>query len=264
MKNNKIAICISGQTRTAIEAYPIFKNFFDGCDVDIFIHTWTKTSNKLKNNSIEVFDVDIEVFEKINELYNPKKILIEPPLEKIESFAPWTSMFYSMMISNKLRLDYEIETDVNYETVIKYRFDLAFSKEMKFPKNMMKRNMVYYLYGDQGHLCDDCGFHGLNDLIFWGDPQTMTILMDTYRYYKFNLVKKINNILSLSNQFNTDSSELFQSPGQIIYKRAIQHNINPVDLSLTGYQIHHSIWRMDVCNLNPFTDYELIHKRNYG
>ena len=67
MEKRKVAVCISGQIRTAIEAYDPFINFFKNEDIDVFIHTW--------------FDPEIndhsDIIEKIKTLYQPKSFQID-------------------------------------------------------------------------------------------------------------------------------------------------------------------------------------------
>lgn len=258
MKYSKIAVCISGELRTAIESYKVFKNFFDGLDVDVFIHTWTKTSNK-KNGNIEIFEETQERYDKVKELYQPKKMIIQEPIEPGE-YSSFASMFYSIMMANQLRIDYELENDHLYQWVVKYRFDLIFPDYVKFPHENMEKRTMYYLLGNQGLVNEDCGAHGISDLIFWGDSQIMTILCDTYRFYKHKLMKNLHGSLSGIYYLN-DVSKSLHSPGQIIYRRAVEHNIKPVELKNCGQFISHTLWRYDVKHLDPFNDYDIIHKR---
>jgi hypothetical protein len=260
MKYTKIAICISGEVRTAIEAYPVFKNFFEGMDVDVFIHTWNTTVVKTKNME-EPFIIheDDDKINKIKELYQPKKMIVENQIE-VGPYESFSKMFYSIMMSNQLRLDYEIENECLYEWVVKYRFDVIFPKEIKFPKLQLEKRTLYYLLGNQGIVKEDCGAHGISDIIFWGDPQIMTILCDSYRYYKFNLTKTLKSSLN-GIYYSRDVNKSLYSPGQIIYKRAVDYNIRPCESKLDGFFIPHTLWRTDSKELDPFSDYYKIDER---
>ena len=260
MKYSKTAICISGEVRTAIEAYPSFKNFFEGMDVDVFIHTWTTTvvNTKTMDEPI-IIQEDEEKINKIKELYQPKKILVEDQMN-VGEYESFSRMFYSIMMSNQLRLDYELENDCLYEWVVKYRFDVIFPRDVKFPKMMMEKRVLYYPLGNQGIAKEECGAHGISDIIFWGDSQIMTILCDSYRHYKYNLMKALKSSLN-GIYYSRDINKSLYSPGQIIYKRAIEHNIRPCELRPNGLFLPHTLWRSDVKELDPLNDYEKIKDR---
>lgn len=260
MKYSKMAVCISGEVRTAIEAYPSFKSFFEGKDIDVFIHTWNKTVVKTKTMTEPIIVIeDDDKINKIIELYQPKKILVEEPIETgpYESFS---RMFYSIMMANQLRIDYELENDCLYEWVVKYRFDVLFPQDTKFPNIPMQKRVMYYPLGNQGVAKEDCGAHGISDIIFWGDSQIMTILCDSYRHYKFNLIKTLKTSKN-GIYYSRDVNKSLYSPGQIIYKRAVEHNIRPCELISTGLAFPHTIWRTDVKDLDPFNDYDKINDR---
>ena len=94
MKLGKVAICISGLTRTGIEAYPCFKHFFRSIEnYDVFYHTWQTNTEKE---------------EQIKKLYNPVACLIEPPRDKLAE-GSFGSALYSMMMANELKKKHEIE-----------------------------------------------------------------------------------------------------------------------------------------------------------
>ena len=119
---------------------------------------------------------------------------------------------------------------------------------------------MYYLMGNQGIAKEECGAHGISDIIFWGDSQIMTILSDSYRYYKYNLMKTLKSSLN-GIYFSKDVNKSLYSPGQIIYRRAIEHNIKPCELRMNGLFIPHTLWRTDVKDLDPFLDYNKINER---
>ena len=131
MKNIlKIACCISGQPRSyKIGHEYIRKNLLDVYDVDVFFHTW-------KNNNIDFSDL-------VN-LYNPKKYVIDQPLENIfdkkytripsKKFPAYftVSAFYSIYTANELKKDYEKKNNFFYDWVIRIRFDYALNAEPDF------------------------------------------------------------------------------------------------------------------------------------
>jgi hypothetical protein len=260
MKYSKTAICISGEVRTAIEAYPVFKNFFEGMDIDVFIHTWSTTAVRTKTMSEPmIIQEDEEKINKIKELYQPKKILVEDQIN-VSSYESFSRMFYSIMMANQLRLEYELENDCLYQWVVKYRFDIVFPFGTKFPDTPLEKRVLYYPLGNQGIGKEECGAHGISDIIFWGDSQIMTILCDSYRFYKYNLMKTLKSSLN-GLYYSRDVNKSLYSPGQIIYRRAIEHNIRPCELRPNGLYLPHTLWRADTKELDPLKDYDKINDR---
>ena len=139
----RIALCLSGQPRGIetncdhIIEYLIKPNKIQ----DIFIHTWYDAScinapmlgNNFNNGN---FKPDCDKI--LIETFNPKKLICEPP----KSFSEFShlkgtltdqthiaSQFYSIMMSNKIKQDYEKENAFEFDIVIKARLDLEFHKK---------------------------------------------------------------------------------------------------------------------------------------
>jgi len=240
LKSGKVAICLSGLVRTGIPAHPVFQKFFSTLgDYDVFYHTW-KTDEVTAN--------------KVQELYSPTSFLQEDPLNKLAE-SSFGSMLYSIMMANELKKRYEIENDFRYDLVIKTRFDLVFDENSYFPKDPRWPRTIYSLGGNTGLNHTDYENHGISDLIFWGDSQSMDLATNVYRYYKNTaLVKNIY----LRQGMKLDPIDYYLSPGTLIYQRTIQRNIAHVRLQ-TG--IREVPWRDDIKHLNPLKDFEKIRKR---
>jgi hypothetical protein len=247
MEKRKVAVCISGQIRTAIEAHSSFINFFKNEDIDVFIHTWYDP--KIKDHS--------EIIEKIKTLYQPKSFQIDhsPNYNRLD----FAVMLKSFMLSNELKKNYEIENDFRYDVVVKYRFDILFKHHIQFPTNSIQQRTLYYPFGNTGILNSDYDNHGMTDVIFWGDSQTMDIATDVYRYYVYMLKPRVD-IISYKNDFiSFDCSDAMMSPGQLIYQYAVKHNIFPViQLAPDGNIMFHTLWRVEVSHLDPINDYHQI------
>jgi hypothetical protein len=97
--------------------------------------------------------------------------------------------------------------------------------------------------------------HGLNDLIFWGDSQSMDIATNVYRYYKN--VALVKNIY-LQAGWKLDPLDYYLSPGTLIYQRTIQRNIAHIKVQ-SG--IKEAPWREDINHLDPLKDFEKIRNR---
>jgi hypothetical protein len=247
MEKRKLAVCISGQIRTAIEAYSSFIKFFKNENIDVFIHTWYDPN--INDHS--------EVIEKIKTLYKPKtfQIDVSPNYERLN----FSVMLKSFMLSNQLKKNYEIENDFRYDVVVKYRFDILSPPHIIFPPDMIQQRTLYYPFGNLGILESDYKNHGMTDVIFWGDSQTMDIATDVYRYHKFVLLPRRNAFISKNDFVAYDFSDSSMSPGQMIYQYAVKHNIFPmIQKTNDNNYIVYTLWRTNVKHLDPVNDYSKI------
>lgn len=240
LKFGKVAICISGQLRTGIKAFPSFDNFFKGLDADVFYHTWEQPSN---------------ISEEVDRLYKPKKTSVNPVFSK-EEMGSFGHMLYSMMIANELKKQYEIEHNFRYDLVIKTRFDLVFPKEVNFfMQPEIYPRTIYSTGGNQGIVHTDYEHHSMSDLIFWGDSQSMDIATNIFMYYKHRVLMATQ---ALYNGYRFDPIDIFQSPGTLMYTRIARRNIACERFVLHVGEIP---WREDVSHLDPLNDYKLIRER---
>lgn len=241
MKSGKIAVCLSGLVRTGIQAHPVFKKFFSTLDnYDVFYHTWEHESTSA-----------------INQLYCPTTHLVEQPLDSTKQSYLFDSMLYSIMMSNELKKRYEIENNFRYDLVIRTRFDLIFDSNSYFPTTDICPRTIYSVSGNTGLNHTDFENHGISDLIFWGDSQSMDLATNVYRYYKNTaLVKNIY----LREGYKLDPLDYYLSPGTLIYQRTVRQNIAHVKVQSNMREVP---WREDVIHLDPFKDYEKI-RNAYG
>lgn len=239
LKFGKIAICISGLARTAIPAHICFKNFFGHLDADVFYHSW---------------DIDTPTVDSINELYRPKKCLVQPQFPK-EEMGSFGSMLYSIMMANELKKDYEIEHNFRYSLVIKTRFDLVFPQSHRFPYHFMMPRTIYSSGGALGYVSTDYETHAINDVIFWGDSESMDIATNVYMYYKHKSLYATSMFL---NGLKEDPVNYFYSVGNLIYDYCSKRNI-----ALTTFVqgINEIPWRTDISHLDPIKDYDKIVSR---
>jgi len=120
----RLAICLSGQPRTWRYTYQSLFDFFDGHDLDVFIHTWD--------------DVEATELEAVRSAYSPRviaqsarPIFLEekramaarfpesPPLSILD-------MFHSMAASVNLALDASMSGDAAYDLICRTRFDTIY------------------------------------------------------------------------------------------------------------------------------------------
>lgn len=238
-KLGKVAICISGLSRTGVAAIPVFTNFFGELNADVFYHTWT--SDPVTSNSLR-------------QLYKPRRFLEQPPLppERTGSFG---SMLYSIMIANELKKNYEIEHNFRYDLVIKTRFDLVFPITNKFPMKPISPRTIYCPGGNTGFNHTDYESHGINDILFWGDSESMDIATDLYMYYRHYGLEANTRLL---NGHKFDPNDYYYSVGPMIYKYCVKNNIHFVK---NVPNIGEVPWRSDVSHLDPIKDYDKIRDR---
>jgi hypothetical protein len=247
MKKRKIAVCISGQIRTAVESAECFKSFFQDEDIDVFIHTWYDHS----------LDNQDEVISQLKNLYNPKKFQIDesPNTDRLN----FEVMLKTIMLSNELKKKYEIENDIRYDVVVKYRFDILFQKDTKFPSYDINPRTLYYPQGNEGVIHTDFNNHGMTDVIFWGDSQTIDIACESYRLYKFILSPIKETFMLKSGYIIYDISDSLMSPGHIIFKYTMKHNIFPVIATkIDGSFLNFTLWRVNVRNLDWVNNFDEI------
>ena len=161
----KVAVCFSGQIRTALECAPNLKRYFssDKHEIDFFIHTWDNTSYKNFNGTNiypqkDRFITKQEV-EFLKQTYNPKAIKIESHSEYLKKFVEkgfgsGLELWYSFYKSIILKKWYERKYNFKYDIVIKVRLDCMFREFdldkqieyiIKYPQNTIATHFQYDL-----------------------------------------------------------------------------------------------------------------------
>lgn len=160
----RIAICFSGQLRTAVHAAPQILKWIGPLinQCDFFIHTWNINTYKtgipdlndrlklLANINLSQYDgseknvyVDQKDIEQIKILYNPKNIIVDDYhftrgyfFNKLKQHCSdnefhdyWKSLYYSFARSVKLKSKYEKKHNFKYDLVFKLRFDTSYPLE---------------------------------------------------------------------------------------------------------------------------------------
>ncbi len=232
--SGKTAICISGEARTAIEAHAFFREFYPH-DADVFYHTW---------------DADRIELDRINKLYKPVSCLVQ---ERIRFDSPLLPMLYSMMIANDLKRQHEIRIRKKYDRVIRTRFDLIFDPKTQFPDLPQQPRTIYSLLQSFGFNNVDFGNRSINDVFFWGDSLSMDIACDSYRWYQLRCSDKALKIITGD---ISDPEDVFLSPGTMIYRRCVNHNIFVEQV--TG--LEDVIFRPQVRHMHPIHDFVRINR----
>jgi hypothetical protein len=155
----RVALCISGQPRNALETFPfIYHHIIQPNNADVFFHTYFDPNNlsveKTHMNRGNC-TLDKNIIENLISLYKPVRYLVEQPKSfykqnyivptsriqrsrELNSSIDWTdeqhkrhtlkqmmSMFYSIFKANELKENYANETGITYDYVIRIRFDIV-------------------------------------------------------------------------------------------------------------------------------------------
>lgn len=246
--DQKVAVCISGLTRTGIQAAKSFSTFFENYGYDVFFHTWHESD---------------EISDTLIKLYKPKRVKIDIPLDKREGYVnkgSFESMFFSMMCANDLKKEHEIIYGFRYDIVVRHRFDVIFDPASRFHVIELGKRTVYSHGMNMGHVNVDYHHHGINDLFFYGDSESMDIVSDSFKTYAYAW----NDIrINISIGMKVDSGDAYLSPGQAMYKIAADRNIRWERITgpMSGY--FPAIWRPWVCDLDPKIDFEKIRNSRY-
>ena len=180
----KIAVCISGEIRTAAAVFEDMKSFlgelYPYCD--FFIHCANTKTHKTFNVSNVTFRPSLETNESlaiIEKIYQPKKILMEEYTStegyQVSERYGIQPLWYSFWKSIELKNEYEFENNFEYDYVVKLRFDLS----LNYPSNSLKKQIEV--------LTDDnfaTSFHG-QDLVFISHNKIMNIAAE----YLWELIK---------------------------------------------------------------------------
>jgi hypothetical protein len=141
----KVALCISGQPRFYESGYAYIKQYLlDTLNPDVFLHMWFDIKKVGQPYSCASWNngcsdiVKANTVERMVEIYNPKDYIFEPEKfyddnlirnydshKGVQSAFITFSQFYSIMMCNELRKQYEFINKFEYDWVIKIRPDWA-------------------------------------------------------------------------------------------------------------------------------------------
>lgn len=137
----KTALLLSGNLRYYEKTFDKLKKYLlDVLDTDIFIHTWYNRGLQKRNSGYKLDLSEIIDINHVNDLYEPKRIVVETFNENIKKSLGCNkyrqqhtvpienilSMYRKIELCDKLRLEYEIDNDFKYDLVIRCRPDIVF------------------------------------------------------------------------------------------------------------------------------------------
>jgi SAM-dependent methyltransferase len=209
----KTALCISGHLRTFVENFESVRiNVLERMDCDVFIHTWDSLGLSYRPCDARVYAIETQrLIDKINELYKPKKLVVEPMKEfKINhlmrarlldhrDIGGILSMYYKIEECNKLKTIYEKENNITYDCVVRFRGDLFMEMPIPVDTNTNLNFLFIPMYGNFGGICDQFAYGSSH-------------IMDSYASLYSNIQKYLENGAPMHPerllQFHIDASRL--------------------------------------------------------
>jgi SAM-dependent methyltransferase len=187
-KRLKIALCISGHLRTYEDNFKsVYDHILSKHDCDVFIHTWDSLGLSYRHTDAGLHLFNTENFRsKIEFLYNPKKLVIEPnrhfeitPLMQKRlidhrDISGIVSMIYKIEACNKLKQEYESENNFKYDLVVRFRGDLFVETPLPTDSISNFDSLFLPFHGN---------FAGINDQFAFGS----SAIMDKYSSLYSNL-----------------------------------------------------------------------------
>lgn len=253
----RIAVCFSGQLRTAVESSDNIKRYlgflFEYCD--FFIHTWNINQQKVYNLS-NIFPIEEKItdeyFKNIIDIYQPKNMMIENYHEtyKKESeiinnrivyyFDTARALWYSFKKSIELKLEYEEINNFEYDLVIKLRTDVIFPEDRRLSQELelyrfINKNEIFI-----ENIAKELKYNieRLDDVFFIGNSKTMDKFSKFYSEF-------INNSIKVN----------FSNGVYGVYEHLILNNIFLLEKKDKKTQDGYSIYRPECFKYSPLTEY---------
>jgi len=247
----KVAVCISGQPRRALETFPYIKKFIiEPNDADVFIHMhFDKNALYMEKSHADnghcALEPDIDM--RVLQAYNPVRYLVEPPRnfsrpllnvsdKRLNNFIEmnkhkeWTrqqhkehmikqmtSMYYSIYKCNELKEVYANENRIVYDYVIRLRFDSL--PRAPLVCSQYDPNFIYYQEIGQGdNLISDWINFGSNAIMnVYASLYLMMEYLNTFQFYKHserlpNTVEPSTTCGGLAEHMLRDLMSLYKIP----------------------------------------------------
>lgn len=268
----RVAVCISGQSRTYKQCLGnqrrLFDNMYIGGKpivVDYFFHTWDTNqwtncgSDKAILHTIpyEPADIDVEFIQNNINLIDYK---IET-YDKNKINNHWGASLYSMHYSNYLKRKYELNNSFRYNLVIKSRFDILFDTDIRYNIAPLQDHIMYTA-SPMGRMDTELNYYNFDDVFFYGTSFTMDMLTDTYRYVNNN----IDHHKFAINMENHDIPvEYFYGPGCLLYRYGTICGLSPCNSSPLYYIVaRRAVMQKNLDGIINYNEIRQIHFDYYN
>jgi hypothetical protein len=193
----RIAICISGQSRTWEKCYKRWLEIFGPQgDIDFYFHLWDYNTLPSivasHNGGRKIEDELLSEDEKLRilEAFKPKKHIFESrkkieywncELPENKQFGPWCrEQFYSLYRVSLLKREYELENDFRYDIVIRIRTDLWIIDTPKLIVPAPGTAYTSHCSWDERFNC-----YRVGDIFYYADSHTFDQVSEFYKYLSF-------------------------------------------------------------------------------
>jgi len=169
----------------------LLENIIKPNNCDVFCHCWPQAADKVdienKHPSYRIPDCFNPLFvDEIIDFLKPKSFLQEKPHypeDVSNTICRNKSLFYSIMMSNKLKKNFEDMQKICYDIVIRARWDLAYHTVLNLSKY---QNDTIYIGNRPGS-----DSNGLNDWFAYGDSEIMNSYSDMFNVYE-HITKRLD------------------------------------------------------------------------
>jgi len=235
----KVAICLSGESRTYRAVSENIKNFFSESEFEFtyFGHTWTTNSWKeFHPDGYHYYDMEhldiSELHKDLSKEFPFAKLQISNPRPKPEvQYITWHSMSYSCMMANHLKQQYELKNDMKFDLVVHCRYDECMFPGHKFSIHVPSSLNDSMLYSHITVFSKEYRQHNINDVFYFGSSKVMDIIQNFYRVYHNG------NFFKLTNTRDCDFMYKNVGYGVLLYKWATMKNIYPENDKMMYSQI---------------------------
>jgi hypothetical protein len=247
----KTAICFSGlvgSTRgKSQELVGDFKKCFeissalykehiiDKNDVDVFVHSW---STGLEKEILETYKPKKHIIEKqiVFDVPDYKILAKTPAVRKQTHYSLW----YSRMMANKLKSEYEQENNFKYDCVMLARFDLAWQTDLIFeqydqnffwtqrwPKKVLNAN---------GRMLSDVEYWQVFDKGFpmhtqwWGYPYNEHGLLGMWFFSNSKNIDKFVTMYDKLNEYSLPNRCPLDSAGNMSAHQQCLYHLKQLDM----------------------------------
>lgn len=254
LENCKIAVCLSGQSRTFENCSSNIKEFFSSHRNNKFYffgHTWDTNTYKVKvpaGIAIKKEKInDLKLFEtNLRNHFNFTELVVE---EEIYRPYPWASMLYSMMRSNFLKQKYEAENNMMFDLVVRARFDVCYQPGTHF-EDYVHAIEEKCIYSNYGIMRGEFFLPNPDDVIYFGSSLTMDLVDSLY-----NIVCDDNKFDKIFN-YNIDNLVYRKvGVGPLLHKWSTIKNILPKHIV-----IPYAVRRFQSRGVKDWTTLDKIHR----
>ena len=228
MKPLKIAVCISGQSRTWKSAVPGTLHHFSSNthEYQFFGHTWNENSWKTLFSGYHDYlheRLDPAKLEReMREAIPLRALKIDPQASCVVNgqYFTWAPMLKSAMLANNMKTQFEIKNDMMFDVVVRTRWDALYDPRVKFENFIplhFHPNALYCM--SSADFVHEYRLPAVDDIMYFGSSTAMNIVDSIYHYY-------VNNQLNLMIG-NGHPAKAYDNVGVgvLLYKWATHRNL---------------------------------------